>query len=153
MQLCDRAWAEGSQRRAVDFLTRPDVQTALEICFLAAAISSLPVERRHAELKRWETSRLVHVAAASRNALLNRLMAGRLEAEALFSPAKSELDRVMRCGIRQVAMHLRPDLAIAGPQYLAGAAGESQAAVGPWRQRGGPVAPLGGTFEKGPIGR
>ena len=72
----------------------------------------------------------MHVAAASRNALLNRLMTGRLETEALFSAAKSELDRVMRCGIRQVAMHLRPDLAIVGPQYLAGAAGESQAAVG-----------------------
>ena len=45
--LWDRAWAEGSERRAIEFLTRPDVQAALELCFLAAAISSLPVERRH----------------------------------------------------------------------------------------------------------
>ena len=61
------------------------------------------------------------------NALLNRLNESRREAEALWSAAKSELHRVMRCGVRQVAVHCRPDLAVVGPQY---APGKTEAAVG-----------------------
>ena len=88
---------------------------------------------RHNELKRFETSRLIHVATASRNALLNRLNNGRRETETLWAEAKSELNRVMKCGVRQVALHLRPELAPVGPRYASaavGAAGAAGAAVG-----------------------
>ena len=49
--LQDRALKEGSQRKALAFLCHADVQSALEVCFVAAALSSLPVERKHAQAK------------------------------------------------------------------------------------------------------
>ena len=128
--LRDRALAAGSERKSLEFLCSDPVQDALKLCFLATMISSLPVERRHAELKRWETSRLVHVATASRNALLNRFLRQRTTASELLAAARKEVERLNRMGISQLALEHRPDLKPEGRAFAPAAAGAEAAAAG-----------------------
>ena len=65
-QLHALAWAQGSELATSAWLTS-------KFCNVAMA-SSLPVERSHNEIKKWETSNLTHIAAASRNAMRRRFL-------------------------------------------------------------------------------
>jgi hypothetical protein len=64
------ARAQGDELLQIRFLTSDAVQGALEDLFDGASGSTLEVERKHVETKRNETSRLSHVAVASRNQIL-----------------------------------------------------------------------------------
>ena len=55
------------QQGAVRFLLSPPVQLALRKAFAASGASSLPAERRFAQIKRSEAPRLSHLQTASRN--------------------------------------------------------------------------------------
>ena len=61
-----------TEEGAVAFLASRPVQAALESMFSAASVTSLDVERHHAQAKIWEAARLVPVGTAARNALLHR---------------------------------------------------------------------------------
>ena len=66
----------GSEADAVRFLSEERVQEALELFLCSAVATTLEVERRHAQVKRCnEARKVMHVAAASRNAMLRRVQA------------------------------------------------------------------------------
>ena len=58
--------------KAISYIASSPVQEALELLFVRATASTLDVERRHAEAKKWEASKLTHVAIAARNCFLQR---------------------------------------------------------------------------------
>jgi hypothetical protein len=88
-----RALQEGQELAAISFFASARVQTALEELFQGATATSLDVERRHAQAKRWERSRLTHVANASRNAILTRYQRVRAATGAAVHAANLEVHR------------------------------------------------------------
>ena len=70
LRLKQRAWSWQTEEAAIAYLTAPPVQRLLRAAFEAACSSSLPAERKLAEVKKSEAPRLCHVAVASRNHLL-----------------------------------------------------------------------------------
>ena len=70
------ALESGSEAGAVRFLSSERVQEALELFLCSAVTTTLEVERRHAQVKRCnEARKVMHIAAASRNAMLRRMQA------------------------------------------------------------------------------
>ena len=68
------AWSTGSEMAACSWLLRTPVQDLLGELRDIAMASSLPVERAHSEVKKWEAPRLTHIAVASRNAICMRFL-------------------------------------------------------------------------------
>ena len=60
---------QGTEASALNWLLSPTVQDTIVHVLENGAVSSLPVERKHTETKRFEQSRLVHLAVAARNQL------------------------------------------------------------------------------------
>lgn len=78
---------------AIAFMAGPAVQGALESFFCRATISTLEVERRHAQARRWEGTKLTHVAVASRKCFLQRYARERREHSEAFARAEESLRR------------------------------------------------------------
>ena len=76
-QLHTLAWShrpDATEMAAARWLLRPAVQELFDKICEACLATSLPVERRHAEIKKWEASKLTHIATASRNAIQMRYL-------------------------------------------------------------------------------
>ena len=75
----NRAWEEGDEQAATRWLLSPPVQAMLDRLAEVLLTTSLEVERRHAQIKKWEGSKLVHIANASRNAIATRFLRWRTQ--------------------------------------------------------------------------
>jgi hypothetical protein len=85
----------GSEADAVRFLSSERVQEALELFLRSAVATTLEVERRHAQVKRCnEARKVMHIAAASRNAMLRRMQARYAAKGAAITIAATEKRRV-----------------------------------------------------------
>ena len=77
------------------FLSSERVQEALELFVCSAVTTTLEVERRHAQVKRCSEARQVmHIAAASRNAMLRRTHARYAAKGAAITIAAAEKRKV-----------------------------------------------------------
>jgi len=123
-QMADRAGRSDADR--IRFLTSQSVQSAIVEAFRAAAASSLPVERRFAEVKRAEAPRLCHVATAGRNLILRHL----------FAPPRGVLagSRASRCRFEVVAENQRRHFGLGDAPSFGGELS--------WRRRFGSNAPV-----------
>ncbi|CAK0870746.1 unnamed protein product [Prorocentrum cordatum] len=61
-QLYSLAWATGDEMSAIRWFASEPVQDFLQRTCQEALATSLPAERRHAEAKRWETSKVTNIA-------------------------------------------------------------------------------------------
>ena len=55
-------------------VAQPPIQELFDQLAVVLISHSLAAERRHAEVKQWEGSKVVHIANASRNAIVNRYL-------------------------------------------------------------------------------
>ena len=94
LQLYSLAWATGGEMSAIRWFASDPVQEFLQRTCQEALATSLPAERRHAEAKRWETSKVTHIATASRDMMCARHAKHR-EARALALEAAAR--EVRRC--------------------------------------------------------
>ena len=98
------------------------------ICVVAMA-NSLPAERRHSEIKKWEASKLTHIAAASRNAIAMRFLRWRGEQCLKVDAKQKELRRTLRTNATALAWK-QADNRPSGLRFAkAGAAAATGAAV------------------------
>ena len=102
-QLQAMAWRKGSELVACKWLLSNQVQDLLDGICLVAMANSLPVERRHSEVKKWEASKLTHIAAASRNAIAMRFLRWRGEQCLLVDAKQKELRRSVRTNLQSLA--------------------------------------------------
>ena len=81
LQLHKLAWSSGNKTEiaAAAWLQSPHVQELLDKLAEVLLTHSLDVERRHAEVKQWEASKLSHIATVSRNAMTTRYLRWRNE--------------------------------------------------------------------------
>ena len=79
---------------AIEWLCKREVQDFLEEFVIRASLSSLAVERKNAEYKRWEQCRLLHVATASRNGQLRAFARQRLQQSQAYSIGMKEVLRL-----------------------------------------------------------
>ena len=75
----NRAWEEGDESAATRWLLSTPAQAMLDRLVEILLTTSLEVERRHAQIKKWEGSKLVHIANASRNAIATRFLRWRTQ--------------------------------------------------------------------------
>ena len=73
--------------------------------------TTLEVERRHTQVERLETSKLTHVASASRNAILRRYQARVAGLRDALAKARAEERRAIRTHLWALTWRERPDLA------------------------------------------
>ena len=94
------AWSHGSEMAACAWLLRTAVQDFLDkLCEIVMG-SSLPVERAHSEVKKWEASKLTHIAVASRNMILMRFLKWREEECRKILAKQQALRRVARTNLQ-----------------------------------------------------
>ena len=97
------AWERGSELSAANWLVGKQVQGFLDqLCEIILA-TSLPVERRHNEIKKWEASKLTHITVASRNAICMRFLRWRAEQCARIHAKQRELRRAVRTNLQSLA--------------------------------------------------
>ena len=117
-QLHALAWKRVSEMAACAWLVSKAVQDLLDgICEVVMA-SSLPVERRHNEIKKWEASKLTHIASASRNAIVMRFLKWREEQCQTLDAKQKELRRVVRTNLQSLAWKDAPQNRPAGVKRL-----------------------------------
>ena len=107
--LRERAERCGSETGAVRFLASASTQEALELLLNSLMTTTLEVERRHAQVKRLETSKLTHVASASRNAILRRYQARLARLRAVLATARAEGRRASRTNMSALTWRELPD--------------------------------------------
>ena len=93
---------------AIAFLASKCVQEALEMLFIHATVSSLEVERWHAQAKRWVASKLTHLATASRNFFLQRYLRERCDDAEKINRARERLRRVKYHNVTSVVWEAQP---------------------------------------------
>ena len=93
LPLQQRARAQGTEAKAIAFMQSARVQQALDLFLRSATSSTLEVERRHAQAKRSEQRRLLHLASASRTGILRRFLATNAASSAQIQAAQKELRR------------------------------------------------------------
>ena len=76
LQIHRRAWGSGSEMLATLWLKSAPVQEMLDRLVEILLTNSLEAERRHAQIKKWEGSKLTHISTASRNAIATRFCDG-----------------------------------------------------------------------------
>ena len=76
LQIHRRAWECGSEMLATRWLKSAPVQEMLDRLVEILLTNSLEAERRHAQIKKWEGSKLTHISTASRNAIATRFCDG-----------------------------------------------------------------------------
>ena len=104
------AMAQGSPEAVVRLLLSPSVQQALRTAFVASGASSLPAERRFAQIKRSEAPRLCHLAVASRNQVQRQFLAWREGRLQRLEAARRALSRAKVTNVASLAWAARPDL-------------------------------------------
>jgi len=72
LQLQRLAWEEGDEMSAIRWLASEAAQGFVEQLCEEGLCTSLPAERRLAEAKRWESSKVTHIATASRDFICKR---------------------------------------------------------------------------------
>ena len=107
-ELRGQALANRGEMGAVSFLASKPVQDMLDNTFARATASSLDVERKHAEARRWETSKLTHVATAARNCFLQRYLRERLQASKLFEQAQRNVRRASHVATTSLEWETQP---------------------------------------------
>ena len=100
LQLQRRALAEGSEIAANTWLLSDPVQAMLNRLAELLMVHSLDVERRHAEVKKWESSKLKHIATASRNAMIKRYLVWRQRQCDLLATAQREIYKLTRTNLQ-----------------------------------------------------
>jgi hypothetical protein len=78
-QLHSLAWGQGSEAAAITWLASLSVQEVIDGICVITLLNSLDVERRHKEAKSWETSKVTHIATASRNTIAIRFAKDRMQ--------------------------------------------------------------------------
>jgi len=96
----------GSDAAAVNWLLSETVQRTLERVFRTSAGSSLPVERKHTQVKRYEQSRVVHLAVAARNQMHRAILRFQAEDMRVREIAQRELYAARKCGISATAWRM-----------------------------------------------
>ena len=110
-QLHQMAWGHGcgNEMRACAWLVSPPVQDLVDRMCEVTMTTSLPAERRHNEVKKWEASKLTHIAAASRNQITMRFLRWRQEKCREVDRKQKELRRALRTNVHSLAFqHIRP---------------------------------------------
>ena len=95
---------------AVTWLQSKPLQDFLEEYCLRLEATSLPVERKFAQIKKWETSRLVDVQTASENSILQAFSRERELASKEVNDALKEQRRVKYLNARALAVVANPKL-------------------------------------------
>ena len=131
LQLQRLAMDGRSPMDAIRFLTGTDVQEALELLFARAAVSTLEVERRHAHARKWEGSKLTHIATASRKCLLQRYARERTEQSRKFAKVAEEVRRVSHTNPTSLAWETQAEVRPAGVRFghVQGPAPQAEARV------------------------
>ena len=107
-QLHKLAWNQGHEMAACAWLVSKPVQDCLDqFCHVAMA-SSLTVERSHREVKKWEASKLTHIAVASRNAICMRFLKWRQEQCEAVACKQQALRRAVRTNLQSLAWQASP---------------------------------------------
>lgn len=107
-QLHELAWNQGHEMAACAWLVTKPVQELLDqFCHVSLA-SSLPVERSHSEVKKWEASKLTHIAVASRNAICMRFLKWRQEQCEAVACKQQALRRAVRTNLQSLAWQASP---------------------------------------------
>ena len=89
--------------RAIAWLASAPVQELLEEITLEALCHSLAAERRAAETKKWEQSKVTHIATASRNMICVRFGKERLKKALKAAAAMRRLRRARRLTVGSLA--------------------------------------------------
>ena len=100
----------GSLEGAVRFLLSPPAQAALRKAFEASAASSLPAERRFAQIKRSEAPRLCHLQTASRSQMQRVFLTWREHRLRRVEAAQRAWTRAQHTSWASLAWAARPDL-------------------------------------------
>ena len=109
LQLHQLAWSRGDEMAACRWLIGTSVQDLVDkLCELTFA-TSLAVERAHAEVKKWEASKLTHIATASRNAIHMRFLKWREEECRRIADKQRALRRAVRTNLQSLAWQDAPD--------------------------------------------
>ena len=130
----------GPLAMALNWLVSPTVQATLVHVFESGAASSLPVERKHTQTKRFEASRLLHLAVAGRNQMHRALLRLQADARQQREAAETELAAAKKTNIWSLAWQKQPALADAGVDTRYGEP-ERQPAPRAGRQQDAPETP------------
>ena len=103
VQLQAMAWKNGDELAACSWILSKQVQDLLDGLCMVTMANSLPAERRHSEIKKWEASKLTHIAAASRNAIAMRFLRWRGEQCLKVDAKQKELRRNARTNATALA--------------------------------------------------
>ena len=93
LQLQGLGWAERCEMDAISWLASVPLQEFIEKVCSEALASSLEVERRMAQTKKWESSKATHAATASRNMICARFAKNREAKSLALATAMRRLER------------------------------------------------------------
>ena len=100
MQIHKRAWECGGEREATDWLLSDPVQAMLDRLAAILLTNSLEAERRHAQVKKWEGSKLTHISRASGNAIATRFLRWRQLHCELFARTERDIQKLVRSNVQ-----------------------------------------------------
>ena len=92
--------------------------------------NSLEAERRHAQVKKWETSKLAHLATASRNAIATRLLRGRQMQCDLLAATEREMQKLVRTNLQALAWKQLDACRLVGHRFSASRQPDTVSATG-----------------------
>ena len=139
LPLQQRARTYAMKIEQISFLASHEVQELLVTFLVSVAASTLEVERRHAQAKRWEAARLTHIATASRDCILRRYWAERAATEAREAVLAADRVKAKKLNKWSVAWQRRPDLLPEGQRFCREGSQQPQA-----RARNGGARASGG---------
>ena len=132
LQLHELAWGRGSEMEAAKWLLSPPLQELFDRVAEILLANSLDSERRHAEIKQWERSKLTHIATASRNAISMRFLRWRTEQCTLIESYTKNLRKAVRSNLQALAWQ-EPDASAwrpAGVRSTSATGGPASSATG-----------------------
>ena len=100
LQIHRRAWECGSEMLATLWLKSAPVQEMSDRPVEILLTNSLEAERRHAEIKKWGSSKLTHISTASRNAITTRVLRWRQGQCDLLAAAQREIQKLVRTNLQ-----------------------------------------------------
>ena len=104
------AWQRGELRHALQYMLSSQIQQELERVFSHAQGTSLDVERRHQAVKRSEKSKVISVASASRNKIIQRYRLQRCRLLRQLESQRKMATKQRHTNARALAIKRRPDL-------------------------------------------
>ena len=100
IQIHKRAWECGGEREATDWLLSEPVQAMLDRLAAILLTNSLEAERRHAQVKKWEGSKLTHISRASGNAIATRFLRWRQLHCQLLARTERDVQKLVRSNVQ-----------------------------------------------------